>query len=208
MNKELWTPTQTIREVEPGLEADTPQAFSFDAETDGLWGRPFALGALVYDEQGNEISRFAARLPDDVVTNEWVKGNVLPALEGVEVTHTKLRDMLGDFAKYYLQEKEDRNVIVHMGVPVESGVLRGMHSKGMIGDFDGPYPLIDVAGHLQMAGEDPTSPDAYVKKHGLYIPTDFAGETHNPLYDSEVAYRVWRHLMQRRGSLVLSHVNR
>jgi len=33
--------------------------FSFDAETNDLWGQAFALGALVYDEQGAEIVRFA-----------------------------------------------------------------------------------------------------------------------------------------------------
>ena len=32
---------------------DMKKILSFDAETDGLWGQPFAIGALVYDESGN-----------------------------------------------------------------------------------------------------------------------------------------------------------
>lgn len=208
MSKELWTPRGTIEIAQPDFEADTPPAFSFDAETDGLWGESFALGAVTYDGRGNETSRFLGRLPNNVVTNPWVQENVLPQLEGVEVTHSNYRDMLGDFADYYLKAKQGREVLVHMGVPVEANLLREMHELGLIGDFDGPYPLVDIAGHLQMAGEDPTSPDTYVKKHGLYVRNDFAGETHNPLYDSEVAYRVWRHLMQRRGALVVSAASR
>lgn len=192
-------------------------AFSFDAETDGLWGKPFAIGAMTYDPDGNETSRFAARLPDGVVSNPWVIENVLPTLEGMDVTHGTYRDMLGDFAEYYKARRIGHQVIVHMGTPVESNMLHDMHEKGMIGDFDGPYPLLDIAGHLQMAGEDPTSVDAYAEPHGLDNPDDewvqenglyvrregFAGGTHNPLYDSEVTYRVWRHLMMRRGELVV-----
>ena len=83
-----------------------------------------------------------------------------------------------------------------MGVPVESNLLRDMHSRGLIGDFDGPYPLLDLAGMLQLAGEDPTSVDKYVQKYGLKV-RDF-GSTHHPLYDSEVAARVYLHLMGSR----------
>lgn len=37
--------------------------FSFDAETDGLYGNPFAVAAIVYQD-GQEIARFIARLSD------------------------------------------------------------------------------------------------------------------------------------------------
>jgi len=32
--------------------------FSFDAETNGLWGKAFSVAAIVYDESGKEIARF------------------------------------------------------------------------------------------------------------------------------------------------------
>jgi len=41
-----------------------------------------------------------------------------------------------------------------------------MQELGFIGDWDGPFPLIDISGNLQQVGEDPTSVDNYVKKHG------------------------------------------
>ena len=169
---------------------------SFDAETDGLWGRAFAIGALVYDESGREIARFVARLADSVVTDTWVQKNVLPTLVGLPVTHETYESMLADFAVFYLANKADAEIVVHMGVPVESSILRDMHSQGCIGDWDGPFPLIEVAGELAQAGEDPTSVDKYVGKWGIVVP-DF-GATHNPLYDSAVAAEVHRHLVSRR----------
>lgn len=174
--------------------------FSFDAETNGLWGQAFAIGALVYDESGAEVARFVGRLPDTEVTDEWVQANVLPQMTKVAVSHADYVSLLADFAKFYLANKVDADVVVHMGVPVESTVLKDMHTHGLIGNWDGPYPLHDVAGYLAQAGEDPTSVDGYVRKHGLVITGDFAGGTHNPLYDSEVAARVLMHLRSQTAS--------
>jgi hypothetical protein len=168
--------------------------FSFDAEANGLWGKSFAIGALVYDANDVEIARFIGRLPDAVVTDAWVKEKVLPKIASMPVTHTTYGDLLADFAKFYLANKVGTDVICHMGYIVEAGLLRDMHTQGVIGDWDGPYPLLDVSGNLQQAGEDPTSVDSYAKKHGLSV-GEFEGGTHNPLYDSAVAAVVYRHLM-------------
>jgi len=107
------------------------KVFSFDAETDGLWGRAFAIGALVYDEAGNEIARFVGRLPDSEVTNQWVRENVLPQLIGVPVTHQSYDALLTDFAAFYMAHKNGADVIVHMGYIVEAKVLRDMHDQGL-----------------------------------------------------------------------------
>ncbi len=171
--------------------------FSFDAETNGLWGTAFAIGALVYDESGQEIARFFGRLSDEAVTDQWVRNNVLPTLSGLPVTHESYDALLSGFAKFYLANKEGCDVLAHMGYIVETKLLRDAHDMGFIGDWDGPYPLFDVSGNLQQAGYDPTSVDAYVKKHGLEVP-DF-GATHNPLYDSAVAAVVYRHLLSQRS---------
>lgn len=177
--------------------------FSFDGETNGLWGRAFAIGALVYDESGAEIARFVGRLSESVVTDGWWIGKDettgltrLDKLGNIPVTHADYDALLADFAKFYLANKADADIIVHMGYIVEAGLLRDMHSRGLIGDWDGPYPLRDVSGNLQQVGEDPTSVDNYVEKHGLAV-GEFEGETHNPLYDSAVAAVVYRHLVGR-----------
>jgi hypothetical protein len=164
---------------------------SIDAETDGLWGKPFAIAAIVY-EDGVETDRFLARMADNRITNEWVMMYVLPAIADIRVTHNFWDDMLRDFSDFYKKHKEGAEVIAHMGYIVEAYLFRLMHEEGFIGDFDGPYPLFDVSGNLQAAGYDPTSVDAYVKDRGLVI-SDY-GTTHNPLYDAEVAAQVYMHL--------------
>jgi hypothetical protein len=166
--------------------------FSYDAETNGLWGQAYAIAALVYDESGEEIARFFGRLPDEAVTDQWSRDNALASLVGTPVTHSDYESLLADFAKFYLANKQGADVVVHMGYIVEAKILRDAHELGFIGDWDGPYPLFDVSGNLQQAGEDPASVDAYVKKYGLKV-RDFGG-THNPLHDSEVAARVYMHL--------------
>lgn len=170
--------------------------FSFDAETDGLWGQAFAIGALVYDENGTEIARFVGRLPDTEVTDGWVRENVLPKVADLPVTHESYDALLSDFAAFYKANKPDADIVVHMGYIVEARVLRDLHDKGLIGDWDGPYPLLDVSGNLQQAGEDPTSVDKYVQKYTLSV-GEFEGGTHNPLYDSAVAAVVYRHLLSK-----------
>ena len=166
---------------------------SFDAETDGLWGQAFTIGALVYDENGAEVARFTGRL-DTEATNVWVRENVIPKITGIPVTHTDYNAMLADFAKFYLANKEGADVVVHMGYIVEARILRDMHDRGLIGDWDGPYPLFDLSGNLQAAGSDPTSVDKFVTECGLSV-GEFEGGTHNPLYDSAATAAVYRYLV-------------
>lgn len=170
------------------------RVLSFDVETDGLWGQAWAIGALVYDENGAEIARFLGRLPDEVVTDQWTRENVLPQLVSVPVTHESYESLLADFAEFYLANQEGADVIVHIGFPVETSVLRDMHDLGLIGDWEAPFPLLDVAGMLKMAGADPTSVDKFAAEHGIEI-AEFEGGTHNPLYDSAVTAAVYRYLV-------------
>lgn len=181
--------------------------FSFDAETNGLWGQAFAIGALVYDESGAESGRFVGRLPEVVVTDGWwnsaeegeTETRLQKVARAIPVTHADYDSLLADFAKFYLANKTDADIVVHMGYIVEAKLLRDMHDRGFIGDWDGPYPLYDVSGNLQQAGEDPTSVEKYARKCGLSVGT-FGGGTHNPLYDSAVAAVVYRYLLVRRDN--------
>lgn len=170
--------------------------FSFDAETDGLWGQVFAIGAVVLDEQGKEIARFIGRLPDKVITSSWVRENILPQLADVPVTHESVEGLLSAFARFYLEHKADCEIVTHMGYIVEAWLLRQMYTMGVIGEWDGPYPLFDVSGNLQAAGDDPTSVDNYAAKNGISVDGSY-GTTHNPLYDAVVTVLVYRHLRQR-----------
>ena len=103
------------------------KVLSIDAETDGLWGDPFAVAAIAY-ENGVEVARLCGRLPDHQVGNNWVRKHVLPALGPSDgacpVTHEFYSDLLHDFAEFYIQHKENAEVICHMGYIVEAHLFR------------------------------------------------------------------------------------
>jgi hypothetical protein len=172
---------------------------SIDAETSGLWGQPFAIAATVYDEQGNIFDLFLGRLPDSYVTNEWVRDNVLPTLFEMEVTHEVPFDLYKDFSDFYLKYKDESNIICHMGYIVESYLFRIIKNFGLIGEWDAPYPLYDISAMLHLKGEDDTSVDTYITKYQLQLGKYAeAYSTHNPLYDCEVSFRVYEHLMKNK----------
>jgi len=168
------------------------KVFSFDVESDGLWGAPFAIGAVVkYLESGIIIDTFQACLPDIVVTDKWVIENVLPSMEKFPVTHENRESMIKDFGKFYMAYRQCR-IVCHIPCPVETSLIAEMHRRNLIGDFDAPFPLIDVAPMLALIGENPLSVDEYTKKHQLKVE---GRKTHDPLYDADAACEVYRHIM-------------
>jgi len=178
---------------------------SIDAETNGLWGNPFAIAAIVYEKRQKphymsnwaptgyewvEVDRILLRLPDSFVTEPWVIENVLPALAGVDITHDSYEKMLAEFASFYMGTAG--TVLWHMGHVVEAFLFRELVRLGFIGQFDAPYLPIDVANDLRLSGEQADSVDKYAAGYDLAI-SDY-GTTHNPLYDCEVAAKVFFHL--------------
>jgi hypothetical protein len=185
------------------------KVFSFDAETDGLWGNPFAIAATVTSPDGVEVASFSRRLPNEAVTNQWVKENVLPNIQDIAMVGAGFSDlpisedqyradltqwyekMLREFSKFYMEHKEDAVVIAHCPNPVEAHLLREMHRIGAIGDWDGPFPLFGIEGLLDAANEPTTEATGYATKHGLPFPE---GSAHNPLFDCRLATTMYRHL--------------
>lgn len=186
---------------------------SIDAETDGLWGNPFAIAGIIYDsETGQEIDKICFRLPNEIITSEWVIKNVLPTLN-FPVTHGDnnfhdqfielegrlekgYKEMLKDFSKWYLKYKNESEVLWHMGHIVESHLFRELYRLRYIEEFDAPYVPIEVSAYLEIAGESADSVDSYAKKYNLDI-KDY-GSTHNPLYDCEVSFKVYKHILDNK----------
>lgn len=179
---------------------------SIDVESDGLYGRPFAIAAVVYEYQNvsgaisaaqgfvsshwNEIDRYTLRLPDGAVKNNWVRHTVLPAISGMRVTHNDYEDMLSEFATFYHGHK-DGTVLWHMGHVVEVFLFRECVRLGFIGEFEGPYTPIEVSMTLREHGYDPSSVDAVMTSLDIEKP---GGSSHDPLYDCIVAFKVWERL--------------
>ena len=189
------------------------KVLSFDAETTSLRGSQLAIGAILYNEDGTEASRFLGwRNPKEGErVDNFVKENILPkiATMPVEFQYQSCKELLKAFANWYMEngfvdapapwdatqtvKQAVAIFIAHCGAPVEANLIQALFEEGLIGEFNGPFPLHEVGTLLLAKGEDPASVNSYNTKFGLQG-RDFGG-THNPLDDSEKAYRAFRHLM-------------
>jgi hypothetical protein len=163
---------------------------SIDAETNGLWGNAFAIAAILADGEGEILDSFIGRCPIDGSVNNWVAENVLPQIESIPITHKSYQEMLKGFCEFYLAHKDGAQVIVHMGLPVESRLFLDAHQMEMIGDWDAPFPLVDISAIPEIS----TSVDSYCTLHNISTdPATLQGGTHNPLFDAHQALNAWVH---------------
>lgn len=185
-----------MRGVVETMMNEMKKTLSLDAESNGLWGQAFAIAGIVYDEAGNEVDRFAGQCSIEGEIDKFVAENVLPQMAGIELLFDSYQELLRAFFEWRAPHKaEGVQELVHMGVPVESRLYMDAHSMGFIGDWDGPYPLLDVAAVPEIGD----SVDGYNRTHNCGPdPEEFEGGTHNPLYDSAAAYAAYRHWLLSR----------
>lgn len=170
---------------------------SVDAETNGLYGSPFAV-AMVVMVDGGIVDDFVFRVPIVGPVNEFVEGNVLPALSDMPVSHASLDEGLKDLWDFYMYHKKDTcDIIAHVAHPVETGLFRRLIETDLENRmWDGPFPLHDAATALRVEGHNPTSVDDYIKKEGIQIPSPYNElAVHHPLYDAVAAALVWYQLL-------------
>ncbi len=184
---------------------------SFDLETNGLWGKAFAIGAVIIDvDEENypgEYHRligggFAFPVPNPGETlklycpidggiDPFVKENVLPNIDfsGYKKV-SDYKELVRAFIDWYKEMKEKYNdelkIIVHCGLPVEVTLFVDAHKFGFIGDFEHPFPLIDIASFPEIE----ISVEKYLEdKIGVITYTQ-----HDPVEDSlfaSYAYIFW-----------------
>ena len=189
------------------LTVDDLVAFvSLDVESDGLWGNPFAIGVACYNINKEEIKSYTWVMKDldKVVTNPWVKENVLPNMDmtsklGGYVTDSIVNnkistptryvcedyeDLLSSFAYGFWFHAKDAQVIWHMGHIVEANLFKELRNHAFIGDFDAPYCPIELSVVLAHNGCEPDSVDKYIEDQPHLTPV---GNTHDPLFDARAA---------------------
>jgi hypothetical protein len=172
------------------LKNNKKKVFCFDAETDGLWGEAFAIGAVVYCE-GKLVDTFLERSAE-TPKNPWTIKNVLPEIESIKPTLKNYWELLVAFSKFYHKHKFNNQFVVHLGYIVEAKILRDMHEYLLISDLGAPYPLIDISGNLQAAGEDPKSVDTYLEKHDLK--PNIEAKPRSPLYYADATATAYMEL--------------
>lgn len=157
---------------------------SLDCETDGLYGPIIAIGAVLW-ENGQTVG-FGRRVswePDSA----WVLENVWPQCKDLPQTISPL----GAFASWWAANKRDALVIADVGVPVEARLFRDMVAGSFMGEFDGPYPLHEVATLLLAAGVDPDIDRETYAFDGGVPDVSIVGDPHNPVFDARVSLACW-----------------
>lgn len=185
------------------------KVLSIDCETNGLYGQIFAIGAIYKDLKTGEEEIYQARVSIEESLNQWVKENVLPNVQNIELLDKTANDdaigmeklLLDNFNGFYNKIKyiagsNELITIGHMVCPVEANLFIKMKKYKLMEDFDGPYPLIDVASMMFMLeDEDPTTIDGYIEKWSLEKPLYL--NSHNPLYDAKATLTVFKDLKIR-----------
>jgi hypothetical protein len=150
----------------------------FDCESIGLHGETFAVGYVVIRSEGEELeSACWACYPDEAKGNaegrQWVKENI-PLLDR---THTGPKYIRGDFWKAWLGWLNDGAVLcADCSWPVETRFLAAcVDDNPSARQWEGPYPLYDLASLRLAAGFDPLAAEDRLP-HELPV--------HNPLADA------------------------
>jgi hypothetical protein len=159
----------------------TRALLSFDAESNGLHGEVFAVGAVVLRDDGTDAETFFARCSVPAACDPWVFENVLPALAATPRTHETPRAMRDAFWQWLMARQSESVVVVDCGWPVEAGLLSACVADDPSRAMKGPYPLHEAASLLLAAGMDPMasyaervlSPEA-LRTHRTHHPVDDA----------------------------------
>lgn len=128
--------------------------FSFDAETDGLYGPVWAAGAVVLDETGQLLHGFGGQLDPAVVTDPWTRANVVPVVDLPR--HDTREDLLEEFWRFWTAHRDDSIAVADCGYPVEAGLFRACVELDVQARWNqGPFPLDELSTMLRAKGLDP-----------------------------------------------------
>jgi len=160
----------------------TRKIFSVDAETDGLYGDVWAIGAVWLD--GGTAAHFEGQLDPAAVTDPWVHKNVVPAVNLCR--YDNRTDLLNAFWDFWTAHKDSSDdCIADFGVPVEAGLFRACVELDDIRTFEGPYPLDEVGTALRVAGFD-----RHADRRKLAGRPNLV--EHNPVDDALVSALCWQ----------------
>jgi|AntAceMinimDraft_6_1070360.scaffolds.fasta_scaffold06424_2 hypothetical protein len=97
--------------------------------------------------------------------------------------------------EYGTGEYSSLTVCGHMPAPVEANLFQQLFAEVGMGEFSGPYHLVNTDTLLLLAGEPADSESAYAEKFGIELPSGYV--PHTALSDAQLTRLVWEHLTER-----------
>nr|WP_290224001.1 hypothetical protein [Trichocoleus desertorum] len=137
-----------------------PAVMVFDVESVGLHGEGYAVGFVVLDECGWEIDSGYFACDSDLAVGagsdrKWIQENVEPHLPGLNCNSSK--DVRQAFwEKWMSWRTQNATLWADCGWPVEANFLSAcVRDDWRDRCWTGPYPLMEIATVLQVAGLNP-----------------------------------------------------
>lgn len=159
--------------------------FVFDVESVGLHGEGFAVGFVLVDKEGNQhdCGRFACSYlaaQGSAAGFEWCKANLPP----IEITHESPWLVRAAFwRKWQEWHGKGAKMVADCAWPVEARFLAAcVDDKPIEREWQGPYPLLDLAPLLAQAGICPTQDH---ERNAEELPQ------HDPLCDARQSARLF-----------------
>jgi hypothetical protein len=163
--------------------------FSVDAETDGLYGPVWAIGAVVLNYWGEVVARFEGQVSPASLTNTWVIENVVPHVN--LPLYGSARELRDAFWAFWMTWREGVVTISDIGSPVESGLFRTcVEDDPEARQWNGPYPLHEVSTLLFAVGQDPDV-DRLEYADMRSVSAMPGLQKHNPVFDAYVSALCW-----------------
>lgn len=156
----------------------------FDVESVGLHGEGFAVGWVVLDEKGTEVDNgIAACDPKDCSgtdeNRKWIFKKV-PLLENNCEYPETVRSFFWTAWKHW--KRKGAALFADCAWPVEARFLAACVDDDPVSrEWEGPYPLHDIASYTMPLGNDPTATHERLPEE---LPI------HNPLRDARQSARI------------------
>ena len=160
--------------------------FIFDVESVGLHGEGFAVAGGIYRRDGSVIREFAyhckiARALGTPEDRKWVTDNVTIHATSTDMPHPKaVRDTF--WHTWKKASSDGAKMFVECGWPVEAAFVEAcVKDLPLTRNWDGPYPMHEIASIMLAAGMDPMA---------TYERREHELPAHEPLADSRLSARL------------------
>lgn len=172
----------------PAPKIDKNTTFlSLDAESNGLHGPAFAVGAVLVRADGIVLDEFNGRATIRGPVDEWVEKNVLGSIRDWEADkYPGYKALRTAFWQWFSKNRARTDwFLTDNGYPVEHRFLIQCQEDDLKARYwQHPYPVIDVATLLLQAGVKPLTGKAQ------FVAKDMKGvavKRHNPRSDAYVS---------------------
>lgn len=160
------------------------KVFSVDAETNGLYGEVWAIGAVVDGPNDSEMFRGMID-PRLHVTDPWVREHIVPVVK-LPMFDSRA-SLLNSFWHFWMLHRDTSIAIADFGTPVEAGLFRACVELADSENrrWQSPYPLHELGTLLLAHGLDPDlDRRKFIDREDLVA--------HDPLADALVAQLCWQ----------------